>query len=105
MHRDFLLQPDEKPTAEAIALRKKASADFKAQQYTPWRLMSIILVTPIVLLIGTVGFMNWMYSEKFAQTPCQGICEINETVLSGAPFVPFLPSTLNPQPSTLNPKP
>ena len=53
--------------------------------------MAIILVSPIVLLICTVAFMNWMYSEKFAQAPCQGICEINETVLSGASFAPSLP--------------
>lgn len=84
-----MLQPDEKPTAEAVKLRKKAVAQFKPEEYTPWRLMIFIIALPLLLLVGTVLTMNWLYSEKFAQTPCQGICSINETVLAGLPRTPL----------------
>ena len=78
-----MLQPDEKPTAEAAQLKKKAIAKFKPEQYTPWRLMLGIITVPLLLLVFTVQVMNWVYAEKFAQTPCQGICDINKTVLAG----------------------
>lgn len=87
-----MLQPDEKPTAEAAQLKKKAISKFKSEQYTPWRLMLAIITAPVLLLVVTVQLMNWVYTEKFAQTPCQGICDINETVLAGHPSSPLLQS-------------
>jgi len=56
----------------------------KLNPYNPTKLMVAMIAIPLALLCILVPLLQYVYGESYAQTPCQGICSINETMLQGA---------------------
>jgi len=84
---DWLNRHDEAPTTKQMqrmsCIRKRAIAQEKLNPYNPTKLMVMMMVIPLGLLAILIPSLQYIYGEFYAQTPCQGICELNDTVLQG----------------------
>mmetsp|Transcript_29105 Transcript_29105/g.42736 ORF Transcript_29105/g.42736 Transcript_29105/m.42736 type:complete len:475 (-) Transcript_29105:138-1562(-) len=80
---DWLSSYSEPISQKMKDLKKRAIAQEKLNPYNPTKLMVAMIAIPLALLCILVPLLQYVYGESYAQTPCQGICSINETMLQG----------------------
>lgn len=52
---------------------------------TNWKLLWTLMLGSFGTLVVTYSTLVWMYTEKVAETPCVGICEITPKLVRASP--------------------
>jgi hypothetical protein len=52
---------------------------------TNWKLLWTLMLGSFGTLVVTYSTLVWIYTEKVAETPCVGICEITPKLVRASP--------------------